>query len=300
MLLAPPHKNEQYAGLFGNVNGAAFYYALVFSCVLVEIFEQKQFSIKLLFLCIILGLDSALLYYTNSRTGLLAAILCSLVCCICHLHSKDEELLKILKTHIIPVVLAVALFIPSTLYIIAMPQKVYKMLATSGIDESVELNNKTNDSDDIVLDISGFIKKNRQKTTVIDKDIDQISSGRISIWRAYIQRLNLTGHDTSERFYIKERASDNRTAHMLILEYAYRSGLLAGVLYLIFNIWAGVRAVRLAWYDKGSYILAPISITIIFCVISGLASVGTPFLYMCTMYYYFFNVAIVIDNCDRR
>lgn len=293
MLFAPPHKNEQYGGLFVNVNEAAFYYALVFGCLLIEIFDQKRFSVKLVSLCIALGLDSALLYYTNSRTGLFAAILCLLICSICHLHRMDKQILKILKMHIFPMVLAIVIFIPSTLYVLAMPQKIYKMWIPSGNTKNIGQDG----SDDSVIDISGFTQKNRKKTTVIDKNIDQVSSGRISIWRAYIKRLNLTGHDISDRFFIEERASDNGTAHMLVLEYAYRSGIVAGVLYLAFNIWGAIRAIRLAWKKKvDSYLLAPLALTVIFGVISGLSSVGTPFLYMSTMYYYFYNTPIVIEK----
>lgn len=68
-------------------------------------------------------------------------------------------------------------------------------------------------------------------------DLDAFSSGRLTVWDAYLQELNVWGNDSTQRLYIDGKQLG---AHNSPLEIAYRSGIPAGILYLILEICAGI------------------------------------------------------------
>lgn len=67
------------------------------------------------------------------------------------------------------------------------------------------------------------------------KDINTVSSGRVVIWKAYLEEINPTGHDGSENLYVAEHGKP-QWAHNTILQFTYQSGILAGILYLLLEL----------------------------------------------------------------
>ncbi|WP_269476860.1 O-antigen ligase family protein [Hominibacterium faecale] len=83
----------------------------------------------------------------------------------------------------------------------------------------------------------------KERFTTEGKDLNSFSAGRVEIWKAYIQQLNLKGNDIKgSEFPIGDTSSKYLAAHNVYLEISYRSGIIAGLLFLIFVLIAAIKA----------------------------------------------------------
>ena len=150
------------------------------------------------------------------------------------------------------------------------------------------------------FDTSGFNELNDKKTSHDDKTLDQYSTGRLSIWKAYASKLNLFGHDSTEPIYVDLLYKEIRTTHMTILQVAYESGIFAGILYLLFNIGTGILSIRYALKRPAEpYAVMPLMFTLVFGVLSLLGSCGVSFWYMVTFYYYVVQFPIMAKPVEE-
>ena len=79
------------------------------------------------------------------------------------------------------------------------------------------------------------------------EDADSYTSGRTAIWRTYASYLNLMGNDYDTML---ENRQIPMRAHNNIIDYAFRFGIPAGILYLIFYIAVIVKAAILLFGRK--------------------------------------------------
>lgn len=84
-----------------------------------------------------------------------------------------------------------------------------------------------------------------------DTDLDEFSSGRIGIWQLYIEYFNLTGndYDAENKTGSFAQMSESR-AHNNFIDYAYRFGLPAGLLYAVFLITIAFKTVGIMFRGK--------------------------------------------------
>lgn len=89
----------------------------------------------------------------------------------------------------------------------------------------------------------------KERIQIKGRTSDQISSGRIAIWKCYIKRFNLLGNDwknkksgTPESYY--------QWAHNDIIEISYRSGIFAGFFYFLFLAYLGIYLLNHVCFKK--------------------------------------------------
>lgn len=129
---------------------------------------------------------------------------------------------------------------------------------------------------------------NKKKNDTEGKTLDDVSTGRLSIWKEFAKHVRLFGVEEFSGYYVESQGQSFNTAHNTPLEYAVHSGLICAVCYFLFNLLAGLKSIRFAlWNRMDGYELLPFVITIAFGIISMLASLKTPFYYMISMYYFF-------------
>ncbi len=283
-----PVQDRQYAGLFCNVNGTALYLILVFACLLIEVLRTHRKRWILILHYLLLGICGTLIFYTNSRTGQMAAILALIAAFGLSLlrdwsRAKGKILLKLLC-----VVLVLAVTLPTTVHLFRAGNQFVRSLASLSQSES---------GTDVKGDFSTFLEHNNLKNQTEGKDMEAMSTGRIGIWREYLKASTLFGSDTPEQFWIESRQAYYSTAHMTWITYAFRHGFICAGLFLAYNLMMGVAAVVFAWRNKGDYLaLLPLTVTVVFGVASLLASVNTPFNYMVTIYYYFVQTPLLVKG----
>ncbi|NBI63074.1 hypothetical protein D3Z38_08380 [Clostridiales bacterium] len=123
-----------------------------------------------------------------------------------------------------------------------------------------------------------------QEQTILDRfqtsgmDWNQLSSGRLGIWIAYLQATSWKGHLEEEIIVGDE---DYRMwAHNVIIELAYRFGIGVALLYLFIMIYSGVYVLKSTFskkfYEKNRYCFFPAIAITSFCVISMLEMVMFP------------------------
>lgn len=102
--------------------------------------------------------------------------------------------------------------------------------------------------------------------------LNQLTAGRISIWTVYFQNMTWQGSDEL-MFY------DTEYAHNQYIELSYKAGIMTGIIYLIFNITAGV-IIMMSFFRKSrrdTYVYLQVFMYIIFFVISMLDTGILPF-----------------------
>ena len=309
-----PISSAQYPGMFHNVNNSAFFYTLVLACLTVELWQRERRDAAFWRDLVLLGLAGAMMFYTNSRTGELAILCGWLFGGILYLWSHRDSLKDVLVKRLLPMVLSLLILIPATVYlfIAVMPisrtlshevhTTIAGMIAAPGTDDKAEQNAPSNEpSEDTPNGLSEFVEKTEQKGSTSGKGLDKYSTGRLSIWQAFAANTRLFGTEPPHSYYVAINDVYYGTAHSTPLEYAINSGWICGILYLLFNILAGLKSLRyvLLHWDK-PYALLPFVVTIAFGVCSMLASMNTPYLYMLTMYYFFVQTPLMASQPDEK
>lgn len=154
-------------------------------------------------------------------------------------------------------------------------------LVASGIDglyiaeaaDTEVLEDSDNEGSDTYYDESStegeeeVASEGEEEQTSEDGSVDDYSNGRIDIWKAYIKKLNLTGHD--EMGAVAEDGELLAHAHNVYIQVAYDHGIPVGILFA-FVIVAGI-AFSGVYYFRNQRSFAS---AVPFAVITGFAIAG--------------------------
>jgi O-antigen ligase len=78
----------------------------------------------------------------------------------------------------------------------------------------------------------------------IQGGVDQYSSGRIEIWQYCIDHVNLFGNDYYDSVFVTKDGFIQYYCHNTPIEFMYRCGAPAGVMYLIFEVFVAIQILR--------------------------------------------------------
>lgn len=296
-----PILQASYPGIFNNTNGAAYFLAVCITCQLVELIYDERLGWKTVWNLLLLAVAFAMLYYTNSRTGVLAVVVTLIggVGIFMLTHGRKENLKCVLLLAVTCAVACIA--VVNMVYLFQLRSQInfpyYFNTSTGEFYSTMKSEEPKTDTDqpkedkkdteNEIFDVSGFNDRMRNKGTTENKTMDQYSTGRISIWLAYAKDLNWTGHAHTPKVYIAQLYKDISTTHMTILEIAYQSGIPAGIFYFLLNIGTGFVAIWFAWKNqKERYAAMPLMVTLAFGVMSMLGSCSVSLWYLTTLYYY--------------
>lgn len=321
-----PIVKQKYTGFFNNQNGVAFYLSTVFCCCLVDLLASKGNRRRFLLNLAFIGVSFSMIFYSNSRSGLLAVFMSFCLTFCLTIFTDRAAFFKTFLKYFLPVFLSVVVFIPATIYISQLPSMAFQALsqleqapqpAQSSVSDNPQpaqssVSDNPQPAQSSVPDdpqkapettVSDVLQRvqdtNDIKLSTQNKTADSFFTGRLSIWKEYIKRLSFWGHSNLEHFYVEARGTNNSTAHMTILEFAYSYGVLAGLAYLAFNLLAGVKSIRYALRrPTDRYALAPAAVSIAFGAVSLLASVTSPFYYTLTFYYYLVQCPLMRRDTD--
>jgi len=254
---------------FHTVTVTGYYLALVLCAIVVSLFARyygtrrwqecwKELSL--------LGIANVYLFLTLSRTGYLAAFVMEIFMCIFMVClNEKKKVLGIVKKLVLGIAVSV-LFFP----IVFTAQRILPAVSDDPIYSEVEIwdyvveKGERKDSE-LYIDITAFIKVAGQKLFDIDMDNislsstkeirpiyvtddevlvasetdmmeepNDISNGRLEIFREYIKEWNLTGHEKMQFQF--PNGSTPAHAHNTFLQVIHDHGLITGILFLIFGV----------------------------------------------------------------
>ena len=295
-----PIDGHQYSAFFNNTNGIAFYLVVPFCFSLLGVANNKSSILTLIKDMGILATSSAIMYYTNSRTGQLAAVVAAIMLLAVNVVNERSKFVKTFLTRWVPAIGIVAIMIPGTVF---LSQTVQQALITRNSEtismqqDSHASESGTTPQEGQVPSVSQTLQDFQEVQSIkfsSDRTMNSISSGRIVIWKAYLQELGIQGHSIDYDFVIglgeeyEYLGETTRTAHMTILQMAYNYGLLAGIAYLLFNLIAGIKSIIYAiCSQKSMYRYLSLIISCAYGVISILASCISPISYFIAFVYYY-------------
>lgn len=131
------------------------------------------------------------------------------------------------------------------------------------------------------------------------KTLDEISSGRITVWKECIKQWSWFGHGEpfgvhvyiNTKYQYLDATID--TPHSGILQVYYNNGFLAAILYLSYVITSLFASIRFAFKNKDSAVaIVPFAFTIAFLAFAVVTSVTPSFLTMPTLFYHFMQFCL--------
>ena len=284
-----PIKTIDYSSFCANRNRTSLYLVAVFVCVFIYILSAKKYSLRLFLADLLLGFVSATIYYTNCRTGIVAAAFCFLSTALLQLLIYRKNWRHVLFCRLLPAIAAVIFLMPSAIYIYngGYHLKTSIQTALTRLAEPVSSGEPTpveptpveptpvEPPPSAILDSMKDYNDRRFDTE--EKNVNTYTSGRAELWRIHLEQIGLLGNPADKVLYDAVGEVEIRSSHFTIIQYSYEYGALAGVFFLALNLLAGLASIRYAikWRDA-KYALWPFAVAVIFGGNSVMEAIGSP------------------------
>lgn len=284
VIYAPILYNGQYYSILLNPNGLSTeLIAMLLSVLYILKISTENQGKTYKFALITLGFVFMFMLLSMSRTGMLAFIVMVLVYFLFCRKEVRMEKSKAIKSAL--VLIMSALLCAGMLTVGA--RSILKVRANDA--EEVHLFIKKqhgNISSEIVLEAlenldSDSFDEDLRSRYFKGADGEDISSGRISIWKATIKELKVAGHESQDTYYVPEREIYTNDAHNMYLDVGYSSGIFGMIcvfMYMALDIWYCINSY--SKNKKEKHItdegIMQISVILAFFVLSALSSTYTP------------------------
>ncbi|MGN0431360.1 MAG: hypothetical protein ACI4EQ_03290 [Lachnospiraceae bacterium] len=313
----------RYPGIFHTVTMASVYFMLVLGLALVRFLAvyKRNGSLKSCFKEIgLLGMITAQQLLTLSRTGILAMIvLIPFVLILTTVTEFKDGIKGLMKRLVVYVVMGIGFFVMAfTAYRIVpavvsepfiyeieqfagsvLPGEEWDSLWFATVprffgmaEERISYNGDAGESASQEEAAQGTETAQEPASA-----LDTYSNGRMDIFKAYIDKLDWKGHDSlSLQIEGGELISH---AHNSFLQTAYDYGLGAGIFFLGFCVFAGIRSVVYYKYHKEEETgLLPMVVLVIFGVCGMVERVFFP--YYAIGFAFLFVLALLLPKCKEE
>lgn len=279
---------------FHTVTVTGVYLALVLSALMVRFLLKYHKTQKLRDAWLeltLLSIGNVYLLMTLSRTGYLAAVVMELFMIAAFAFKTEKNKWKVLAKNYGAVVLAACVAFPIVFTLTRIvPAIVNDPILTDVEKLGAEIEKGTPSDSELYMDIERFLEVaglkmmssyqearlylNPDEVFVVNDDIllasneeeiedvnslDDISNGRIAIFKEYIANWNLTGHE--EMFLTRENGEIIVHAHNVYLQVIHDYGMITGVLFILFGITSFVLAI--IRFVKGKEIYSALTLAIV-------------------------------------
>lgn len=307
----------RYPGVFHTVTMTAVYMVFVLVLALIRfmaVYKEEQRVMAAWKEIWLMGMSAAFLFLTASRTGLFAALfLCPVVCIIVTLMGYRDGVIELAKRIAVPAVAAVCFFPivftacrivpavvgkPFTYEIEWFPDSIkkgeewdsFRFITLSKFfyiaDNRISTGNEN--SPDTQIDIEAdptkvymgtpeVVKSSEEIQTERWENANQYSNGRLEIYRIYLQQLDWKGHKTVN--LKTENGKEIGHAHDVFLQVAHDFGIGAGIYFIVFCVFAGIRSIFYYLHHKEeSTALVPLGVLSVFFVCGLVEWVFLPYI----------------------
>lgn len=325
------YTHTRYPGVFHTVTMTAVYMVFVFVLAQIRfmaIYKEKQ-SIKAAWKEIwLMGMAVAFLFLTATRTGLFAVlILWPVMCIIVTLAGYRDGMAWLVKRLAVPAVAAVCFFPVVFTACRIIPAVVGKPFTyeIEWFPDSIKQGEDWDSFRYITVSRFFYIANNRISTGVEDKsgaqaaaglgtanaaagtsepessqeemkadtweNANQYSNGRLEIFKLYLRQLDWKGHKTVS--LTTEDGKETGHAHNVFLQVAHDFGIGAGIYFIVFCVFAGIRSIfYYLRHKEESTALIPLGVLAVFGICGLVEWVYLP--YVPTGFAFFFALVLMI------
>ncbi|NLD19047.1 MAG: hypothetical protein GX663_02210 [Clostridiales bacterium] len=240
LVTSPYQGAEAYFGISVNPNSVGVLgVAGVISSLQLMCTEKKRLWVY----CVVFGMSCTMIYLSASRASVIAGFCSFVVFAICCFRGLDKEKPEIIRKTIMFAVVIIVVLISIVGYkyvLVNVTPQISSAIVAKSVDKQLD--------DKMVTDVKG-------SSYLIDKfqkgdDVNTFSSGRITIWKEYISKLNIIGNERGNDGLYIPSSGIKMAAHNTYLEIAYRSGIFAGLLYGWIAIYSAVYTFRFLFGKK--------------------------------------------------
>lgn len=267
--------------------------------------NNKNKIVYILILSACIGIGITYIVLSVSRTAMLALTLCELSLLVFEIKSikhANHNSWNVFKMAIIIAVVIVVFALGTKMDDINVKQKQEQKAAEAVVETISALGTEGVEYESIIVSVA------EDDSTELDKikerfwgeeDINGLSSGRIRIWKVYINNLSWFGRDDMDT--LREELPGNREvrAHNNILDYLFRCGYIVGGFYILFYLAIIMSGMVLLFHRsyKASYLFFVIAIVEVYAIYAMLDITTLPF---CRIVPCIFFYSITPIMCRRK
>ena len=227
IIAGPGISEKQYSSFLGNPNILGGFTVITVPASIYLMIKKKDGNPWIVLgLEFILGIAVSMCFMSNSRTSFIAIItqliVCTVVLTIREARRNSNWAIICIKKGV-----AVALIIVLSFLMIFMILTVAKQGDSPSIFESISLSGS------------------RLEKGLGDNENDAFTSGRMGIWKEYIDNLSFIGHASESRdIQNGVRSYINTNAHNAYIQVAYSAGIIAGIVLAIYVVIVGIKLMK--------------------------------------------------------
>ena len=236
MICHPYDGDTAYQGISVNPNSNGLIAVGGAIASLYMLLVESTYKSKIIYI-ISLGMSVTLSYISLSRASIISIIMVFAVFIIYIIRIRFRDKRTIAGIAAVVVIIAVT-------------------FASVGVYKAILVNVTPHISQHIgEVFISEVYADDASKNPLIQKfqksdNIDVMTSGRTVIWKNYLKEINVLGNERGDRGLYIDEIGMKKSAHNTYIEIAYRSGIFAGISYLIVVICAVIFSMRAVFGKK--------------------------------------------------
>lgn len=233
-LALQPIGEGQYCGILVNPN---LWGECVGTSVIIILFmlEETKKRNYIIFLYALMGITLTNVFFSRSRTTLLAVVAVLIVYAIYNLKERKQILKKFLC-----IALACVILLPTTFGILNYMTPNTSAFIFDKLDISMG-NHSSNGEDNDKLGFGSVISSSADRYLKGLNDNDSFSSGRTDIWKIYISKIEMVGHEPDDLVVtVYDEIEYKTNAHNTFLQVAYYGGIPAFIIFAIHILMIGI------------------------------------------------------------
>ena len=249
VLFGPKLRNFQYESVLLNKNTLGQFVGIIIpSCTYLFLKESKHTKMKLAYWALFVS-SIALLFFCSARTAMLSVAVMLIYLIIIEIAKviRTRQKPKIKVPYIISYII-ITIAVPLILFFLLTTVRglIIKHIGNSTLfyptytgQSTTQIPIDDNNGADLPTDFSfDYLGKG------INNDLgeDNLTSGRMTIWKEFLSNMKFSGHAVEYRVVTSDTRTFNTAyAHNVYIQVAYSAGIIAGVAYLIFVIICGIK-----------------------------------------------------------
>ncbi len=301
-LLFRPFIGRAYVGIFTNANYMGQFVTIILVILLANISLSDNEKPKL-YKYILLGFVYSFGLLSLSRTAWLTMFVVTVVWFAVQIYIGKKAKLKRLIRISLKIVGA---FIITSALIFALG---FVLFDESGLSK-IGLPQLEADGFELLSDENEITLKSRIMATSYrledniptdETNIEEYSSGRIHIWKAYIKDLSVLGKATEDRPIIDKTGKQAGNAHSTFFEVSHIGGVIAALGFIIINLWLVIKSLACCYRFNGEKKYVYTLLVSLAVIITGVfAGVYSPIGQMIGVAYFFAFLPLIKNSEKSR